>query len=602
MSEKYSYEKDVSGNKKLENALRQSINQWANSIPHHPYKNLGDKITVKSIWHKPAYPVRLRSQYEERSKHKDHEPFTGQKIPPRKYHELSDFNSWDISLSEINDFIDTTDKYYVNGSQYVADCHHCEARGWMTCNTCHGHKMITCPECRGAKKVQCDSCGGRGDYRCDNCGGSGYSKKQVARSKTVWVQNPDGNGGHNETKTYYETVSEPCRSCGRTGRLTCKTCGGDGKVTCPRCKGRGEIICPTCLGTGRVVCPVCDGKTQLMHHFYIERKLEYTDKKTCVIHEDIYESFPEFLDEFPNYESKVVFSQKADALKENQLPKDHHLNSYINKFIKQAGDEETETHSMQFQQLDISCIDTWELRYQLKGKEYVMAFTGSNYQVIPGLSPIYEVAYEYWEKGIAAKRFFLYSRASRFLTKAYKIDVFEMKLKVSTALEIVKDKLDQSYGLGAVIAFLLSIFFGGFVAYTYFSEVNYMFGYVSFINNPDNFLYPYHAWSQTLFSVFLIFLAFLSAKSWIKKVGHHIPSAILRVVTGIVFTLVISAIFLAVWALLNATGISIIITFIVWLVVKILWILWWVIKIIIGLVILVVQLVWGVLKWLWGLF
>ncbi|MFK5856979.1 MAG: hypothetical protein QM503_12680 [Bacteroidota bacterium] len=601
MSEIYIYEKNVSGDKELEAALKQSINDWANGIPHHPFKNLGNKITVKSIWYKPAYPVRLRSQYEERSKHKDHEPFTGQTIPPRKYHKLSDFDSWDMHLKVLKKFKDSTKKYYVDGSQYVTDCHHCDAKGWMTCNTCHGHKKITCPDCRGARKVQCDSCGGLGDYQCGNCGGNGYKRKDVAQTKEVWVQNSDGNGGHYTTKTSYVPVSEACIPCGQTGRLTCKPCGGDGKVTCDRCRGRGEIQCPPCLGTGRVVCPVCDGKNQLMHHFYVERELEYTDKELCLIQSDIYKNFPEFLEEFPNYESKVVSSRRADKLEKNQLPEGHHLNSTINNFIDEANNDETDIHRMQFQQLDISCIDTWELRYQFKGKEYVMAFTGSEYQVIPGLSPIAELAFSYWRKGISAFRFYLFSRSSRLLTKSMKMDVFEIKEKVVTALSSVKEKLKQSYGLGAVIAFLLTMFFGGFVAYTYFSEVNYVFEYISFINNPENFLYPYHAWSQTLFSVFIIYLAFKSAKSTVKNFGHYVPSTIIRVITGIIFTLVFSIIFLATWALLNATGISIIITFIVWLALKILWILWWVVAIILGLIILAAQAIWGILSWLWGL-
>jgi len=600
MSEKYIYEKDVSGDKKLESSLRKSINNWANEIPHHPYTNLGDKIKVLSMWYKPAYPVRLRSQYEERSKFKDHEPYTNQTIPPRKYYELSDFNSWDINLKKISRFENSTNNYYVPGSQYVENCHHCHATGSVTCHTCHGNRTITCPVCRGAREVNCSSCGGRGDKYCSNCGGTGSKSEQVSKTRQVWV-NTD-NGGYYRNETYYETVSRRCNTCGGSGRTRCYTCGGSGKVTCSRCSGRGIITCTVCGGTGKLTCPVCKGETQLMHHFYIKRKLEYTDKETCVIHGDVYENFPEFLEEFSNYESKVVSTAKGDRLFKGQLPEGHHLNKYIDKFILEADRETTDSHCRQFQQLDISCIDTWELRYSFKGKEYVMAFTGSQYKIIPGLSPIYEVAFNYWEKGVSAARTFMYSRASRQLTKALKIDVFEIKEEVKSALTAVKEKLDQSYGLGSVVAYLLLAFFGGFIAYSYYADVNYVFGYVDFINNPENFLYPYHAWSQTLFSVFLVYLAYTSSKSVVKRFGHHIPTVLLRVTTGIVFTLLFAAIFLAAWTLLNATGLSIVVTFIVWLSVKILWLVWWVIKIILGIVIFLVQIVWGILKWLWGLF
>lgn len=600
MSDKYIYEKDLSTDKKLENALRKSLNNWANAIPHHPYKNLGDKINVKSIWYKPAYPIRLRTQYEERAKDKDHEPYTGQTIPERKFYELSDFNSWDIRLKAIRDFNNSVNKYYVNGSQYVANCHHCQATGSVTCHTCHGNRTITCPVCHGAQQVNCSSCGGHGDIRCSNCGGTGRKSEQVSRQRQVWVNSDSG--GYYRTETYYETVSRQCNSCGGSGRTRCYTCSGTGKVTCTRCGGRGKVTCPTCGGRGELQCPVCKGETRLMHHFYIERTLEYTDKETCVIQSDIYENFPEFLDEFPNYESKVVHSIKEKSLSENQLPEGHHLNPYINKFIAEAEKEASSTHSKQFQQLDISCIDTWELRYQFKGKEYVMAFTGSNYKVIPGLSPIYEVAFTDLKKGIAAKRMLQFSRASWLLSKAASIDVFEIRQKVNFALELVREKLNQSYTFGAVMAWLLLSFLGGFVCYTYYTDVNYVFAYADFINKPDNFLYAYHAWSQTLFSVFLIYLGFVSGKSVAKRFGHYLPSALLRITAGIFFTLLFAIVYLTAWALLNATGISVIITFFVWLVVKILWVLWWVIKIILGLIILAVQVVWGILKWLWGLF
>jgi len=60
-----------------------------------------------------------------------------------------------------------------------------------------------------------------------------------------------------------------------------------------------------------------------------------------------------------------------------------------------------------------------------------------------------------------------------------------------------------------------------------------MFGYVSFINNPDNFLYGYHAWSQTLISILLIYFAYISADSLAKKAGRYIPTVILRSAAGL---------------------------------------------------------------------
>lgn len=596
MSEKYIYEKQVSDDEKIKSSLIQSINNWANNIPHHPYKDLGNKIKVLSIWYKPAYPVRLRSQYEKRTKLKGEAPYTNQNIPPRKYYKLSDFNSWDISLVDIKDFKDSTDEYYVDGSQFVEDCHHCNALGWKTCHTCNGNQRVTCPSCRGSKKQQCNSCGGRGSNQCHKCGGTGRENIQVSKERRRNIGTYDDPQWTYEQ--YYVTETRTCTSCNGKGRKQCHPCGGTGELTCTTCRGTGKVTCPTCNGSGRVTCPVCKGHKRLYHHFYVKRELDYTDQNVCVIQGDIYENFPEFLDNYGGYESKTVFSNKANAIDLDQLPEGNHLNSFINKFIDAAKVEDTDYHSMQFQQLDITCIDTWELKYEFEGKEYVMAFTGSQFQVIPGLSPIYEVSFNYWEKGISSARFFNYAKAAKTLHKALKIGVFEIKENIKDSLNSVEEKINQSYDLGAKIAFLISLFFGTFLAYAYYSQVNYMFGYASFINNPDSFLFSYHIWAQTIFSVFILYLSYLLSKSLSKKLGHHIPMALLRTSLGLTITLFVSVVFLALWALLNATGISIIITLLLWIALLILKGIWWIIKIIIGLLFLI----WHILKWLWGLF
>ena len=612
MEDKYIYEKNVSDDINLKASLIKCINKWANAIPHHPYKNLGDKINIKSIWYKPAYPIRLRSQYEERSRKKDHEPYTNQNIPTRKYYKISDFNAWDISLSSIKDFTDNTKNYYVNGSQYIADCHTCDAKGWITCVQCHGAKTITCPTCSGSGKVNCHNCGGHGTVQCSSCGGRGYNNKQVARTRQVRIPeeysyDSDGNryttrASSFRTETYYENVSERCTSCGGTGRKTCTVCSGTGKLICKRCSGRGKITCPTCGGTGRNVCPTCQGKTKLMHYFYVERKLDYTDQQTCVINSEVYDGFPQYLDEYPKYESRKIFSSRKEDLIENPLPDNCHLNSFVNKFLKEAASKNTDTHSKQFQQLDVKCIDTWELSYSFKGKDYVMCFTGSNFEIIPGLSPIYEVAYNNWEKGVALAKRYMYSSAVSKLKKSLNINVYEIKDQVQEALESVKSKIDQSYSMGSLIAALLMLFFGSFISYSYFTDINYVFPYAKFINNPDNFLFAYHAWSITLLYFVCGYYLYKKSAVWARAIGYKMPSSLLRIVTGFAITTVSMSILLLVLGLLNATGITIVLTFFVWLIVKVVKIVLFLLGIFIGLIILLAKAIWGILTWIVGLF
>lgn len=58
------YEQNISNQKELINILKKKINTWANELDYHPYKNLGDKIEVKELWYKPAFPITFRTQYE----------------------------------------------------------------------------------------------------------------------------------------------------------------------------------------------------------------------------------------------------------------------------------------------------------------------------------------------------------------------------------------------------------------------------------------------------------------------------------------------------------------------------------------------------------
>ena len=102
MSEKYLYQEDISDDEVIQRFLRKKINSWANSIPHHPFQDLGDHISIESVWKKPAYPIRLLSQYEARTKDEAYKPYYDQEVSERVYFSLNDFNSWDITLSLIH--------------------------------------------------------------------------------------------------------------------------------------------------------------------------------------------------------------------------------------------------------------------------------------------------------------------------------------------------------------------------------------------------------------------------------------------------------------------------------------------------------------------
>ncbi len=586
MSDPYIYDRDVSQNKELKALLRQKINVWANSLPHHPYRDLGDKIEINSVWYKPSYPIRLLSQYESRIKGEDYQPYKDEPVPDRVFFSLDDFNYWNIDLPEVDSFKNDTRKYIVNGSQYVQGCFKCGASGKITCPKCSGQRQVTCPECSG---------GGR--KRCSPCSGRGTIPKSKTVTKTVWVPpsydsagNKIGNTGMNRTETGSVTVNE-----------TCGNCSGRGSVKCSNCAGTGKVVCPKCRGAGQITCPVCRGAKYLMHYYYIERTLQFSEKKNCIVHETIYDNLPEFLAYTDDFERETIHTICEDQIAQGHLPEGNHLNSFIDNFLQQSQDDIHDNQVMLFQQLEIDRIDTWELNYSFEGKQYTMAFTGSDYEIIPGLSPIYEVAFNYLEKGVKAARFYRYFNALRQLSKSDRIDIFELREQLEDARSKVRRKINQSYKLGSLIGFLLALFFGGFLAYAYFSEVNYVFKYAGFINREGFWLYKYHAWTMTGAYMFLSLLAYKLSENYLSEAKKVIPLAILRTLTGLLLTILASFVFLVFLGLLNVTGITVLLPLLVWMVKWIAIIAFAAITFVLGVILYVFILIWSVIKWLFGL-
>jgi hypothetical protein len=146
------------------------------------------------------------------------------------------------------------------------------------------------------------------------------------------------------------------------------------------------------------------------------------------------------------------------------------------------------------------------------------------------------------------------------------------------------------------------VFFGGFVAYTYFKDVNYVFDYAAFINLPGNFLYKYHAWTQTLAFMALCFWAVKLIRKAFHKPVIIIPGVLTRFLVGFTLTALLSGIFMVALGFLNATGITILLTLLMWAALWIIRIILVVIYFAAAIIWWLLKATWGILKWLWGLF
>jgi hypothetical protein len=231
-----------------------------------------------------------------------------------------------------------------------------------------------------------------------------------------------------------------------------------------------------------------------------------------------------------------------------------------------------------------------------------MVFIGDEKELIPGESPISDVAFELWHDGVQAAKVMRNATALSKLKKAKDINTYEVEEQINEAVEKVIQKVNQGYRSGSMLGLLLLLFPGIFIFYNYYSQINYVLPFVSFVNNPDHFLFDFHTWSQTLMSLLLVFGARSTSNNILTRLENKIPSVILRFTIAFIFTVFLGFIYTGIWAGLNVIGITLIITFIVWLA-------YWVIKIIliilglaIGLIIWLAKIIWGILSWIYGLF
>ena len=577
MSEKIINEIDNTNDQTLVSKLKSKINDWSNSLPHHPYKNFGDKIEVKSLLYTPTYPIVMTTQYEKRTKNEEFIPYDNRKIPKRKYWKLDDIKVWDWTLESISEFLDKDYDFYATGSQYIEDCHRCNASGYINCIQCHGDRHITCPECVRTGKITCSSCSGTGKEQCTKCKGRGHIEYENTCStcggSCVIQRTPTERAScSNCGGTGRKRTSQQCSSCHGTGRKTCNNCGGSGKVTCPQCGGNGVVTCPKCHGSGKNTCPTCNGQKQLMHYINIKQSFTTNKDVKAMLHDTVFDSFPEFKENWDDYESEVIFEKQQDKILIEDLPEDTGFNTVFEEFITNADSLVDESEKILFQNIQILKIKTWTLNYSFKGKEYTFAFHSSNQTLIPGNNPISEYSAKMINKGTSSAKSRSYVKAYKLMNKSQDLDVYEQKTTVQHNLSILRDKIAEPYFLGAKLGGLLAALIFGFIAYVYFSDVNLILPFAKFINKPTNWLYGLHPWIMAIAVSWLILKSRETSGKIADKIFGLTSFAILRLALGFVTAIISSAVIFGLVALLNFISMTIILTIIGF-------IIWWIIKI-----------------------
>jgi len=203
--------------------VRARLTAWADSIPHHKFREFGATLSIREALHLPYYTLRLQTQYESRTVKRVEVPYTGWNLPELRVSE-DNINVWSYSWPLTKDFKTGQEEHPIEDSQ----------------------RLGVCGTCGGNGQVRCRMCGGTGRLRCPACGGSGQvqQSRPVQKWRTVQKYDPSTGqlGSVNEPYNTYEYYYVQCARCAASGMVTCHDCGGSGAVQCPTCNGSGRMV------------------------------------------------------------------------------------------------------------------------------------------------------------------------------------------------------------------------------------------------------------------------------------------------------------------------------------------------------------------------
>jgi hypothetical protein len=540
------------------------INKWSNSIPNHPFKNLGNEISVTKIKRLPSYLIRVRALYESRRLYKSEEPYRQQTLPKLKYASEKEINIWDINLQRQESFSENINHYTVSGSEQLVPCSTCKTTGSIICPECKGHKKMECDTCDGKGYVKCKSCYGEGSHRCSFCNGLGYKE----RFETYEVFDRYESVGNEQIPVYRKqtnSVKEMCHSCYGKGKRECSSCRGKGTETCKTCGGDGHISCKKCSATGKITCTNCKGSKYMVSSYNIEQKTSPQRKGKFIINNLISQVSKEYSQRIEEFKRTSVFTRSAPLITPDLWPQQTFIEDEIKRLVDSSIAAQNSNYKIVWQSLEIEMIETLVVDYSFKGKSYNILFAGTDMTVIAGESPIAGIerdligqAEEEYQRGNEVESFNLYLRAKE-------IDSFNERETVSKGIEKSFNLIEKYHKKGRIIGAVLSTAVILPYLYHYYFHINKVFGYADFMKNPDFFLFRHHPWVMLLVVLLFQYSAWTATLESLKSNGKFSKSRKMRIFYGALTMILLSVLLQSTLILLNATGFTLIFTIIGWL-------------------------------------
>lgn len=580
----YIIENDRTGIEQYETLLKNVISDWANNIPYHNIKDLGNLIQIHSIHYRPSYLLLYRTQYDNREVLEKSEYYTKQNIPTRKYYKPGDVNVWDFDLSDTSSFKDHVQHSRVQGSEHIITCFGCKGHGEITCQECGGHGEFTCQNCNGYGTYNCSNCGGTGSRNCLFCNGNGEYECSLCRGTgrleiggDIDIAPPDGTG----RKFAY------CSRCNRSGKDRCYRCKGNGtkacdscnrgQVDCGQCDSKGTIICSCCRGNGSILCPTCEGYRKMMHYLSIQQTLRETTLNCSIHHRNISERYPKFYIDPLKTNGDVKLNETAKNLS-NDIMDNTHIKNIYQEFHQEAIDNPPvgkigNSTKIKLQNLQVIQVDVYDIEYTYDNKKYHMIVwrNDNSWNVYDLESPLSKLRDTFIETAETAFKKRRLGESQDWLDKAEALDVHRECKRLYELKAKIQKKMYRQYKWGIILGGILSGGLFGFLTLLLLQKTQFIFPFINdYFTDSMNRTY-YHP--LIVAGLYILYLSIFHKRvfHFVKdNYGTGIRSGIMR----FVFTFLVSVFFggltWGMFYLANATGLTLIATGIVNLIIFIL--------------------------------
>jgi hypothetical protein len=284
----------------------------------------------------------------------------------------------------------------------------------------------------------------------------------------------------------------------------------------------------------------------MLHQWNIEQTESPLSEGQYIINSKLAMVTKEYSSKVQQLKRKSIFSKSASKLTKEHLPQESFIETQINQLLSKSDSKNSANHKITKQKIEIESIDNLLVNYTFKGENYSLVIAGSEMMVMASKSPIAE-----FEKGIL-------QQAARELrngneTESYKlykecrqIDSFDQREEVSQGIKKSFARITKYHKKGALLGVIISAIVFIPLLWHYYHNINKVFGYVKF-----TLLFQYSAYQAGIQTMD-------SSEKFIKNRNT-------RTIVAMMATIMLAALLQATMIFLNATGFTLIFTFLVWI-------------------------------------